>query len=335
MNTLLKNIKDYPLAWFLIITFTITWGVWLTVPVLMGEGWVQQKFMVAAGFGPAPAALIVSYAQGYKIEFKTKRWLSWFLSAFILLLGINTSSMLYGDGISAESFSYSADLLNITTLTAALISSFICAFVIASVVCSTSERFNSLAKQVANYWYFFLALSLPLIWTSLGIITNVLLDVPFEWVSRGNLDTLLTLGYVARSILFTLLVVAVGEEVGWRGWMLPHLQRKFSPLFSTVIIGVVWGLWHWPLFIIGQYSDGSEMVFAKVGLCILLGTIFTWLYNRSGGSLLLMVLLHTALNNTGRILPMTASAGAYMLVLIVAMIFVDKMWKRDSRRLIS
>lgn len=55
-------------------------------------------------------------------------------------------------------------------------------------------------------------------------------------------------------MLFTLLVVAVGEEAGWRGWMLPELQR-FSPWLSSVLPGFVWSLWHLLLFLNGQYDD--------------------------------------------------------------------------------
>ncbi|WNC67346.1 CPBP family intramembrane glutamic endopeptidase [Thalassotalea nanhaiensis] len=329
MKNLLEHISRYPLVWFLLINFVITWCVWLLVPTFMGSDWTQQKLMVAAGFGPAPAALIITYAQGHTITINSNRWRGWFFAVFVLLFGLNASSVLYGDGITADIFAkaHPSDI-SLTTLIVLFLSSGICAFVTASLVCNSSKNLNSLVTWPANKYYLLVALLLPTLWCALGLATNIVTDTPVVWFSNDDLETLVWLGYIVRSFLFTLLVVAIGEEAGWRGWMLPHLQQRFSPLMSTVIIGVCWGLWHWPLYMIGQYPDEPVMVFAKVGVCIMLGVFFTWLYNRSGGNLLLMVLLHTALNNTNRIIPMTENAGLYLLLIFVAMIYLDKMWKK-------
>lgn len=331
MNFAMSHIRNFPLMWFLILNFGITWLVWLSVPSVMGSDWTQQKLMIAAGFGPAPAALVVSYAQGHTVAFNSKRWWYWFLSVFIILIAINSSSVVHGDGINAEAFIQSSPAMVDSKVAIMLfVSSFIVAFVVASVVCNSSRNLNSLAVLSTKKRYLLIALLLPMIWSLLSIATSILTDSPVTWINTGDLDSMVWLGYVIRSVLFTLFVVAIGEEVGWRGWLQPHLQEKFSPLLTTVLIGIVWGLWHWPLYVIGQYPGEPTLVFVKVGLCIFLGIFFTWLYNRSGGNLLLMVLLHTALNNTNRVLPMTPSAGAYLVLFIVIMIVVDKMWRRQG-----
>lgn len=113
------------------------------------------------------------------------------------------------------------------------------------------------------------------------------------------------LAFVTRSALFTLLIVGIGEETGWRGWLLPELQKRFSPLISSLLLGVAWGLWHFPRFAI----------------------LFTWLFNRTG-NLLLCILLHTAINNSQRLLPTTSMFPLLLTCTIVAVIFTDRMWRR-------
>lgn len=100
--------------------------------------------------------------------------------------------------------------------------------------------------------------------------------------------------------LITLLGGPLGEEFGWRGFALPHLQRRWNPTVASVIIGVVWALWHLPLF----FQAGS--IHAEMGLALLpvfilgeiaLATIITWVYNRTGSSLLVGgIILHNADN---------------------------------------
>ena len=97
--------------------------------------------------------------------------------------------------------------------------------------------------------------------------------------------------------------VQAGEEVGWRGYALPRLaaQLGFGP--ATIVLGIVWALWHLPLFLIpGTGSDGQSFA-----IYLLHVTAFSvaigWLYWKTGGSLLLPMLLHAAINNTSGIVP--------------------------------
>jgi CAAX protease family protein len=83
---------------------------------------------------------------------------------------------------------------------------------------------------------------------------------------------------------------------------------------------MVWGSWHFPLHANGQYREAPMMVFAKAGACMLIAIPFTWLYNRIAGNLLPAVVLHTAFNNTPRIIPTTAQMGPVMLAIFAAMV---------------
>jgi hypothetical protein len=88
------------------------------------------------------------------------------------------------------------------------------------------------------------------------------------------------------------------EEFGWRGFALPRLQTRFNALNSSLILGILWWLWHLPLvFIQGKFMVDSPMLFGALMFEIVLTTIlFTWIYNNTNGSLLATLLFHTAMN---------------------------------------
>ncbi len=100
-----------------------------------------------------------------------------------------------------------------------------------------------------------------------------------------------------------------GEEVGWRGYALPRLAMRLGLGWSSVLLGVIWACWHLPLFLIlGTDTSGQSFPVYLLQVTALSVTL-AWLYWRTGGSLLLVMLLHAAVNNTKDIVP-SAVAGA-------------------------
>ena len=100
--------------------------------------------------------------------------------------------------------------------------------------------------------------------------------------------------HLERLALLPLFVVAnLGEEIGWRGYALPRLQRHLTPLTASVILGMVWAAFHWAA--LGQNPD-RPWAYIAVGSVFLVATsvVMTWVFNHTGGSLVLMVLLHAA-----------------------------------------
>jgi membrane protease YdiL (CAAX protease family) len=83
------------------------------------------------------------------------------------------------------------------------------------------------------------------------------------------------------------------EEPGWRGFALPRLQERFGPLLGTIILGVMWAAWHAPGYP-GGWLQGS--ILALLVGSIAFSIIMTWVYNNAHGSILLMILLHSASN---------------------------------------
>ena len=94
----------------------------------------------------------------------------------------------------------------------------------------------------------------------------------------------------------------LAEELGWRGFALPKLQKRYSALTSSLIIGVLWCFWHTPLFWSpgGTLVSGQEVTLIAIAKYLLyacgLSVIFTWIFNRSRGSVLLPVAFHAMMN---------------------------------------
>jgi len=89
---------------------------------------------------------------------------------------------------------------------------------------------------------------------------------------------------------------AVGEEVGWRGFALPRMQARHSALKASLVLGILWGSWHLPLWLTGTAGHPISLFVPFVLAVIATSVICTWLYNNTGGSLLIIVLYHAAIN---------------------------------------
>jgi membrane protease YdiL (CAAX protease family) len=91
-------------------------------------------------------------------------------------------------------------------------------------------------------------------------------------------------------------VLVVGEELGWRGYLLPRLLKRYSALTASLIVGVLWGLWHLSVFVTPAFPH-SERSFPLFLMSTTVYSVwFTWLYLRTRGSVLLATLFHASLN---------------------------------------
>lgn len=103
--------------------------------------------------------------------------------------------------------------------------------------------------------------------------------------------------------MYVLFTSVLGEETGWRGFALPILQNRFGPLKASVILGLIWGMWHLPLFLIqGNFHSHIPFLLFLVQE-IALSIVITWLYNSTAGSLLIVHIFHSASNTTVGVLP--------------------------------
>jgi membrane protease YdiL (CAAX protease family) len=113
----------------------------------------------------------------------------------------------------------------------------------------------------------------------------------------------------AGAIGSTLFGGQVGEELGWRGYALPRLASAMGLGAASVLLGVIWAIWHLPLFyILGADTVGQSFPFYLLQVTAL-SVAIAWLYMKTRGSLLLAMLLHAAVNNTKDVVP-SAVPGA-------------------------
>jgi membrane protease YdiL (CAAX protease family) len=130
---------------------------------------------------------------------------------------------------------------------------------------------------------------------------NLLGGPPVDWSGLRPLYT------VVPMFIFLTIAAGIGEEFGWRGFLLPRLQTRHNALVSSLIVGMAWATWHIPLFFVkgtSQYEWGSQggLLPAILGywIFVTISSIqFTWLFNNTKGSVLLAAVLHGANNAWG------------------------------------
>jgi uncharacterized protein len=92
-------------------------------------------------------------------------------------------------------------------------------------------------------------------------------------------------------------IIAVIEEVGWRGYALPRLQVRFGPLVASLLLGLIWGIWHLPQWFIPATGQADKWPFGVFMLhTVAFSILLTWLYQQSAGSLWPVILAHAAFN---------------------------------------
>ncbi|NTU78947.1 MAG: CPBP family intramembrane metalloprotease [Chloroflexales bacterium] len=195
---------------------------------------------------------------------------------------------------------------------------------------------GSLTRWRHHYNHYLLALLLLPVAGLAGIIALRVLGEP--WPSFPRTEPPLTL---LQDLLFVFVSTilyggGLAEEPGWRGFALPRLQERFDPLTASVILSIAWSIWYVPLHLMTAATSGLPVTHGLVsGLSLRLLSIlpmmiaYTWLYNRSRGSLLLLVIMHASVTNTlGWWLPITGGLYLGVYALVPVLVVMDRMWRR-------
>jgi uncharacterized protein len=176
-------------------------------------------------------------------------------------------------------------------------------------------------SRVSVRWVL-IALLLPL-----GMIAAAIAVSVGAFGAPGPVITAAVLGTLA--VEFVRVVFLGGpleEELGWRGFALPRLQVRRSAFSASVLLGFIWGLWHIPMYFVqgtGQYETAaaSGPVFAIVAFVIWtigLSILFTWLFNQTGGSLIVVILFHASVNLGAFVPAAVGSTGAASFLYAIA-----------------
>lgn len=181
-----------------------------------------------------------------------------------------------------------------------------------------------LIARVRLHWYIFAIFGFAAICAGAIELANLVGDSsnPFFPANLPQFSSLLEV-VLFTTFIFTITTLVNGEELAWRGFALPRLQAKYNALTSSLILGVVWGLFHLPLFFTLNSSQAGTSFVGFLTSTISVTVIFTWMYNHTRGSVLLAYLLHGAANTWTRIFaisqianPLVSGAMTIMTVLI-------------------
>jgi membrane protease YdiL (CAAX protease family) len=112
-------------------------------------------------------------------------------------------------------------------------------------------------------------------------------------------------------VAFGIIIPAIAEEPGWRGFALPRLQQRHGPIVASLILGALHGLWHLPaLFTVNFGPLPLANIMPFMITAALATVIYTWVYNHTGGSILLAILLHASSNaSTGWLTTLIQESG--------------------------
>jgi membrane protease YdiL (CAAX protease family) len=187
----------------------------------------------------------------------------------------------------------------------------VAAIIVTAIVSGRSglrEFFSRLVRWRVGIKWYAITLVTPVIFCLIAVAITLC------FASRSQISGLSTekMRELPDRFLFILLFIGLGEEPGWRGFALPQLQTKYSPLIASLILAPLWALWHLPLI-------GTEFPLSIVAPFVLsvFGATFmlTWIFNGTKGSVLLPMLMHATVNTVGAGLMFPLFSGTALIVL--------------------
>jgi len=173
--------------------------------------------------------------------------------------------------------------------------------VIVIVMTSGKDGLRDMGQRALRWRVGFQWWAIALFFTGLILLFSIAINTIFLGGNIPSFAFLRQEWYLIPVVfLITMIGGPLGEEFGWRGFALPNLQRKWGPMVASIVIGIVWALWHLPLFF------QPDTIHAQIGVKflpvyilgeIVLAIIITWVYNKAGSSLLVGgIILHNADN---------------------------------------
>jgi uncharacterized protein len=190
-----------------------------------------------------------------------------------------------------------SDYLNTVAL---IVGPTLSAFIVTGVT-EGREGVRRLARRIVLWrvsygWYLFVLLGMP----AIVLISTVVVPGALASFRASAVPSTLFL-YVVTTPIFLFAGGPVFEEIGWRGFALPRLQRLYGPLTGSLILGVLWALWHLPLFLIPSWDTphGNPLDVALFVIwAVSISVIFTWVLNNTKGSVLMVILAHGSINSS-------------------------------------
>ncbi|HVX38244.1 MAG TPA: type II CAAX endopeptidase family protein [Gemmatimonadaceae bacterium] len=155
--------------------------------------------------------------------------------------------------------------------------------------------------DVPARWYVFALAFMP----AIKLLVALIIRIGYGAWPRFGTDSWDVI--VLATIVST--IPQAGEEIGWRGYALPRLAARLGAGPASIVLGVVWAAWHLPWFFV-QGADKSGQSFPVFTLQVTaISVLVAWVYFRTGGSVLLTMLMHSASNQSIGIVPSTVEGA--------------------------
>ncbi len=311
MNKLTNWITQHQVVAFFILAYGITWPLFILIFVVFPGN--DLALILSGGplavFSPALAAMLISaiVEPQPKLWSGKQRWaafgVSWVISWIIMTL-------------------YYWQVEKVKLIVAVIlwaIFSLLPAWVLSSAFTRTPgirKHFSTLLRPRGNpLWYLVALLAVPVCQLLGAGITRLLggeVHFRLEGMSLGQMIIFLTLTFLSGFLCSG----GINEESGWRGFALPRLQARYPVILSIGIVWFFWSLWHIP-YDLGQHVDQNWMLVNRTLYMFIFSVLFSWVFNRTKGSILAPALFHPSMNAFGNNLPFTTAGTILFAALAV------------------
>jgi uncharacterized protein len=190
------------------------------------------------------------------------------------------------------------------------------------------KMLNTLIKPRGNIIYYLIALlTFPFIQIVGTVITNIIHgQTLFPDIRQAT-----GLAYTVFITFFSVLFYSGGinEEAGWRGFVQKRFQAKLSPLIAIFLLWFLMVIWHIPNDIV-QYKNGGYLL-VRFAIYPIITVLFSWIYNRTNGSILAVALFHTSMNSMNPLMgifPVTLASNIMLIIFAITVALTDRMWRK-------
>jgi membrane protease YdiL (CAAX protease family) len=324
MSRVIEVVRRHQVVSFFVLVLFITFGI--SVPCLFLLGFdhpvsdvIQFCFVQLMLFSPVLSGIIISrLADTQRRESDSRtRWIV-FLVAWGVAFVISWQTRFRYDNGTVE-------------VVAAAIRASVPAFVL-SLIFSNNVKLAKYLSTVLRprgklVWYLIALLAFPVIHVLGNSITWFIGGAPRQ---AGNADVL---GVIVRTAVTFLSVLffsgGLNEEAGWRGFALPRLQSRVSPLTACLVIWFFHVIWELPGDVI--FTGASWPLVSRLIWMPSWSILFVWVYNRTGGSILAPMVFHASMNSMNSLsvlLPPTPAGTVILIAVALFAVVFDRMWRR-------
>jgi membrane protease YdiL (CAAX protease family) len=180
-------------------------------------------------------------------------------------------------------------------------------------------------NRIGGKWYLVILLAYPILTLLVSVIVQS--QIQLSEMLKELLEQPLAL---ITFVIFIFIFGPLPEELGWRGYVLDELQERINAVGASIVLGIMWAIWHMPLFFMrGTYQNelgfGTLSFWQFCFFAVVFSILITWVYNNNHRSTLSAALFHFTVNLTGNLIEISATEELIrnILLLIITIMIVQ------------